>query len=79
MTNANERYHLKIAIWIVLDHEGLILDRADGPEYTGSFKLIVIVETKYADQRLVGPSIHKIVRVDLYREFYILKTILFQV
>ena len=39
MTIANEREHLKMVIWIVLDPEGLILDRADGPEHP------VIVET----------------------------------
>ena len=52
MTIANEREHLKMVIWIVLDPEGLILDRADGPEHPGS--TIVIVETKYVDQALVG-------------------------
>ena len=48
---ANEREHLKIDIWIVIDPEGLILDRADGPEHPGS--TIVIVETKLADWKLV--------------------------
>jgi hypothetical protein len=42
MTIANEREHLKMVIWIVLDPGGLILDRADGTEHPGS--LIVIVE-----------------------------------
>ena len=43
MTIANERERPKMVIWIVLDPEGLILDRANGPEHPGS--LIVIVET----------------------------------
>jgi hypothetical protein len=40
MTIANERERLKMVIWIVLDPEGLILDRADGPEHPG-FSIVI--------------------------------------
>ncbi len=42
MTTANERKHLKIVIWTVLDLCGFVLDRTEGPGLTVRRKTLIL-------------------------------------